>query len=434
MPGAGTDKTKDWIERPGPVIVLVEPQLGENIGAAARAMANFGLSRLRIVKPRQGWPSDKARMMATGAVRILDGAELYDTLAEAIADCSFVLASTARAHDQAKPVIGAAEAAGEMAPRIAAGETVAVVFGRERNGLENDEVALADRIVTLPVNPAFASLNLAQAVVIVAYEWFKLAGGALPFAMPEKSPAAPKQQLLALFAALEGELEKVEFFRPPDKRETMQINLRNIFTRMQLTQQDIRTLHGVIMAIAQGRKGPARGGVLDGEQAELLRALLAEHGSGRVPKERGPVRGLARLLRRNPTEAERTLWQALVNDRRFCGRGFKRQTPVGAHICDFVSFPLRLVIDLVPAEEGAAAAAAPKSGPGLEAHGIRSSPCRRLLSRAMSRACSMRLGSCQPLSAFTSAAMPARSKPRSPPRREISRRAWRAPRALGRMQ
>ncbi len=358
MPGAGTDKTKDWIERPGPVIVLVEPQLGENIGAAARAMANFGLSRLRIVKPRQGWPSDKARMMATGAVRILDGAELYDTLAEAIADCSFVLASTARAHDQAKPVIGAAEAAGEMAPRIAAGETVAVVFGRERNGLENDEVALADRIVTLPVNPAFASLNLAQAVVIVAYEWFKLAGGALPFAMPEKSPAAPKQQLLALFAALEGELEKVEFFRPPDKRETMQINLRNIFTRMQLTQQDIRTLHGVIMAIAQGRKGPARGGVLDGEQAELLRALLAEHGSGRVPKERGPVRGLARLLRRNPTEAERTLWQALVNDRRFCGRGFKRQTPVGAHICDFVSFPLRLVIDLVPADEGAAAAAA----------------------------------------------------------------------------
>ena len=245
-----------------------------------------------------------------------------------------------------------------MAPRIAAGETVAIVFGRERNGLENDEVALADRIVTLPVNPAFASLNLAQAVVIVAYEWFKLAGGALPFAMPEKSPAAPKQQLLAFFAALERELEKVEFFRPPDKRETMQINLRNIFTRMQPTQQDIQTLHGVIMAIAQGRKGPARGGVLDGEEAEMLRTLLAEHGSGRVPKERGPVRGLARLLRRNPTEAERTLWQALVNDRRFAGRGFKRQTPVGRHICDFVSFPLRLVIDLVPADEGAAAAEA----------------------------------------------------------------------------
>jgi len=234
---------------------------------------------------------------------------------------------------------------------------VAVVFGRERNGLENDEVALADRILTLPVNPAFASLNLAQAVVIVAYEWFKREGaGALPFGMPQKSAPAPKQQLLAFFASLERELEKVEFFRPPDKRETMQINLRNIFTRMHPTQQDIQTLHGVIMAIAEGRKGPARGGVLDGDEAEMLRALLAEHGGGRVPKERGPVRGLARLLRRNPTEAERALWQALVNDRRFAGRGFKRQTPVGQHICDFVSFPLRLVIDMLPAEETETAA------------------------------------------------------------------------------
>ncbi len=358
MPGAGTDKTKDWSAPPGPVIVLVEPQLGENIGAAARAMANFGLSRLRIVKPRQPWPNDKARMMATGADRVLDEAELFDTLEGAIADCAFVLAATARAHDQAKPVIGPAEAASEMAPRIASGETVAMLFGRERNGLENDEVALADRIVTLPVNPAFASLNLAQAVVIVAYEWFKLAGSGLPFAMPQKSAAAPKQQLLAFFASLERELEKVEFFRPPDKRETMQINLRNIFTRMAPTRQDIQTLHGVIMAIAEGRKGPARGGVLDGEQAELLRALLAEHGSGRVPKERGPVRGLARLLRRNPTDAERALWQSLTNDRRFAGRGFKRQTPVGQNICDFVSFPLRLVLDLVPADENAAAAAA----------------------------------------------------------------------------
>jgi tRNA/rRNA methyltransferase len=357
MPGAGTDKTKRWREGPGPVVILVEPQLGENIGAVARAMANFGLSHLRLVRPRQAWPNDKARMMAAGADRVLDGAALYDTLEGAIADCSFVLAATARAHDQAKPVVGPAEAAALLAPRVAAGENVAILFGRERNGLENDEVALADRIVTLPVNPAFASLNLAQAVVIVAYEWFKLASGeALPFVMPQKSPTAPKEQLLAFFAALERELEKVEFFRPPDKRETMQINLRNIFTRMQPTQQDLQTLHGVIMSIAEGRKGPARGGVLDGAEAEMLRALLAEHGPGRVPKERGPVRGLARLLRRNPTEAERMLWEALVNDRRFAGRGFKRQTPVGQHICDFVSFPLRLVIDLVPADESEAAA------------------------------------------------------------------------------
>jgi tRNA/rRNA methyltransferase len=359
MPGAGTDTTKDWNAPRGPIVVLVEPQLGENIGAAARAMANFGLSQLRLVNPRQGWPNDKARIMATGAGRVLDAVALYPTLATAIADCSLVLAATARAHDQAKPVIGPAEAASMIGPTIAAGENAAILFGRERNGLENDEVALADAIVTLPVNPAFASLNLAQAVVIVAYEWFKLAGaGTLPFAMPNKSVPAPKQQLLAFFENVERELEKVEFFRPPDKRETMQINLRNIFTRMQPTQQDIQTLHGVIMAVAEGRKGPARGGVLDGEQAELLRALLAEHGGGRIPKERGPVRGLARLLRRNPTEAERALWTALTNDRRFAGRGFKRQTPVGQNICDFVSFALRLVIDLVPSEESAAAAAA----------------------------------------------------------------------------
>jgi tRNA/rRNA methyltransferase len=357
MPGAGTDKTKRWRAGPGPVVVLVEPQLGENIGAAARAMANFGLSRLRLVNPRQHWPNDKAAMMAAGADRILDETVLFDDLPAALADCSFVLATTARAHDQAKRVIGAAEAAREIAPRVDAGETVAVMFGRERNGLENDEVALADRIVTLPVNPAFASLNLAQAVVIVAYEWFKLKSGeTLPFAMPEKSPPAPKEQLLAFFASLERELEQVEFFRPPDKRETMQINLRNIFTRMQPSQQDIQTLHGVITAIAQGRKGPARGGVLDGEEAAMLRTLLAEHGGGRVPNERGPVRGLARLLRRNPTDAERALWQALTNDRRLAGRGFKRQTPIGQHICDFVSFPLRLVIEVVPPDESEAAA------------------------------------------------------------------------------
>jgi len=357
MPGAGTDKTRNWSESPGPVVILVEPQMGENIGAAARAMANFGLSRLRLVKPRQAWPNDKAHMMAAGADRVLDSAVLYDDLPSAIADCTFLLATTARSHDQAKPVIGPADAAAAMAPRVAAGETVGILFGRERNGLENDEVALADCIVTLPVNPAFASLNLAQAVIIVAYEWFKLqSSGALPFAMPLKSPPAGKQQLLAFFAAIEREREKVEFFRPPDKRETMQINLRNIFTRMAPTQQDVQTLHGVVMSIAEGRKGPARGGVLDGEEAEMLRTLLAEHGVGDVPKERGPVRGLARLLRRNPTEAERVLWQALTNDRRFAGRGFKRQTPIGQHICDFVSFPLRIVIDLVPSDESAAAA------------------------------------------------------------------------------
>jgi tRNA/rRNA methyltransferase len=359
MPGAGTDKTKTWVAAQAPVVILVEPQLGENIGAAARVMANFGLSRLRLVAPKQAWPNAKARMMAAGADRVLDQAELYDSLAAAIADCAFVAATTARAHDQAKPVLAPAECVARLASRIAAGETVALVFGRERNGLENEEVGLADCVVTFPVNPAFASLNLAQAVALMAYEWFKLASaGALPFAMPEKSRAAPKEQMLAFFASLERELERVEFFRPPEKRETMVINLRNIFARMQLTQQDIQTLHGVIMAIAEGRKGPARGGVLDGEEALRLRELLAEHAAGRVPSERGPVRGLSRLLRRNPIEAERLLWDALVNDRRLAGKGFKRQVPIGPHIADLVSFPLRMVIEIVPAGESVEAAQA----------------------------------------------------------------------------
>ena len=353
MPGAGTDKTKRWIETPGPIVVLVEPQLGENIGAAARAMANFGLSRLRLVKPLQGWPNERARVMAAGADPVLDGARLLDSLGDAIGDCSFVLATTARNHDQAKPVVSAETAASEMVPRVAVGESVAIVFGRERIGLENHELALADRIVTLPVNPAFASLNLAQAVVVVAYEWFKrVSGDELPFSMPNKSPPAAKQQLDAFFADLERELERVEFFRPEEKRGTMSVNLRNIFQRMALTQQDIRTLHGVMNAIAKGRKGPARGGVLDAGEAQKLRDLVA----GIVPGERRPARGLARLLRRNPTEAERTLWQALVNDRRFAGRGFKRQVPIGPHIADFVSFPLKCVIDLVPAAESQEAA------------------------------------------------------------------------------
>ncbi|HEY1541255.1 MAG TPA: TrmJ/YjtD family RNA methyltransferase [Xanthobacteraceae bacterium] len=359
MPGSGTDSSKPWTDVGGPIVVLVEPQLGQNIGTTARAMANFGLSRLRLVNPRDGWPDIQAVRAASGADHVLDGVELFDTLPAAIADCQFVLATTARAHGQAKPVVGPQAAAREIAPRVAAGETVALVFGRERWGLMNDEVGLADAIVTYPVNPAFASLNLAQAVLVIAYEYFTLVGGgALPFEMPVRSPPAGKEQLFAFFADIEAELDKVEFFRPPEKRPTMTINLRNIFARMQPTQQDIQTLHGVIMAIAEGRKGPARGGVLDGREAGQLRALLAEHGGGRVPNERGPVRGLSRLLRRNPTDAERTLWDTLVKDRRFAGQGFKRQVPVGPHITDLVSFPLRTVIDLVPADETEAAARA----------------------------------------------------------------------------
>jgi len=359
MSGAGTDKTKAWSGLEGPIVVLVEPQLAENIGTSARAMANFGLRRLRLVAPREDPLSPRARAAASGADQILEQALQYPSLKAAIADCQWVFATTAREHDQAKRVIGPQAAADDMLRHIAARETVAVIFGRERNGLENHEVGLADRIVTFPVNPAFASLNLAQAVLLVGYEWFKRAtNDALPMAPRRSSPRAAKQQLLSFFVDLERELEQVEFFRPPEKRGTMVINLRNIFTRMELTRQDLRTLHGVVMAIAEGRKGPARGGVLDGEQAELLRTLLNEHAAARVPSERGPVRGLARLLRRNPTPAERALWTALVNDRRFAGAGFKRQVPIGPHIIDIVSFPLRMALDLEPNEESAEAATA----------------------------------------------------------------------------
>ena len=182
MPGAGTDKTKRWTQAGGPIVILVEPQLAENVGTTARAMANFGLERLRLVNPREDPLSPRARAAASGADLLLERAERFEELESAIADCTMVLAATAREHDQAKPVVSPEQAVREMAPRIAAGETVAVVFGRERNGLENDEVGLADRILTLPVNPGFASLNLAQAVLVVGYEWFKLkTSGALPF-------------------------------------------------------------------------------------------------------------------------------------------------------------------------------------------------------------------------------------------------------------
>jgi tRNA/rRNA methyltransferase len=348
---SGTDKTKTPADLAGPVVILVEPQLGENIGMAARAMGNFGLTRLRIVRPRDGWPNLSAQRAAAGADHILDKVELFDTVEQAVADCTLLFATTARAHDQAKPVVAPDAAAREIAAQIGVGGTVGILFGRERAGLLNEEVALSDRIITFPVNPAFASLNLAQAVLLIGYEWFKLAtAGALPFAMPERSVRASQHQMQAFFDNLVRELDRVEFLRPAEKRDTMLVNLRNIFSRMEPTRQDMHTLHGVVMAIAEGRKGPAKGGVLDGEQATRLRALLAEHGQGGLPAESGTVRGLARLLRRNPTDAERILWGRLTTDRRFAGQ-FKRQTPVGRHIPDFVSFAKRVAIELVNADE-----------------------------------------------------------------------------------
>jgi tRNA/rRNA methyltransferase len=351
MSGSGTDKTKSGVDLAGPIVILVEPQLGENIGMAARAMGNFGLTALRIVNPRDGWPNVHARRAASGADHILDQVELFDTVEQAVADLTLLFATTARAHDQAKPVVAPEAAAQEIVAGVAGGGKVGILFGRERYGLQNEEVALANRIITFPVNPGFASLNLAQAVLLIGYEWFKLStAGALPFAMPERSERASQHQMQAFFDNLVRELDKVEFLRPAEKRETMLVNLRNIFTRMDPTKQDMHTLHGVVMAIAEGRKGPAKGGVLDGEQATRLRALLAEHGKHALPSESGTVRGLARLLRRNPTDAERILWEGLRTDRRFAGQ-FKRQTPVGRHIPDFVSFVHRTAIELINPDE-----------------------------------------------------------------------------------
>jgi tRNA/rRNA methyltransferase len=356
MPGAGTDKTKAWATG-GPVIVLVEPQLGENIGAVARAMGNFGLSELRLVSPRDGWPNVQAIRSASGADRILDQAKLFKSFPEAIADCTLVIAATARQHDQIKPVIGPDEAARDLLPRVRAGEKAALVFGRERNGLEISEVGLADKILTMPINPAFASLNLAQAVVICAYEFFKLANdGALPFEMPEHSPPVTKAKFDAFFETLVRELDRKEFFRPPEKRENMKVNLRNILLRLTPSDQDIQTLHGVIRTLAEGSKGPATGGILRGEEAEMLRALLNKSGiegaSGTAPGK-----GLARLLRRNPTPFERDLWKALTNDRRFSGH-FKRNVPIGPHVADFLAQTLRLVLEIVPDGESDEAKAA----------------------------------------------------------------------------
>ncbi len=258
MPGAGTDSTKPWSEG-GPVVILVEPQLGENIGSAARAMGNFGLSRLRLVNPREGWPNPKAVTFASGADRILETAELFPDVRAAVADLNFVAATTARDRAMAKPVLGADAMAGQIAGRLAAGEGCGLLFGRERTGLYTEEVSLADAILTLPVNPAFASLNLGMAVAIIGYEWFKLASqGALPFAPPDRSPLADKGDLFAFFDHIERELDAAHFFRSPEKKPSTIRNIRNIFHRVGLTRQDIATLHGMVVALVEGREGRAQ--------------------------------------------------------------------------------------------------------------------------------------------------------------------------------
>ena len=235
-----------------PAIVLVEPQLGENIGTAARAMANFGLSDLRLVNPRQGWPSDKARSAASRADHVIDGTRVLGSVNEAIADLGFVFATTARAREVAKPVIGPRPAVDKVRGLLAAGTGVGFLFGRERTGLTNEEVSLADEIVTLPVEPDFSSLNIAQSVLIVAYEW-RLSGlgdeaAALPFD-GDPPPPANKAELIHLFEHLEAALDAAGFFRPPEKRTHMMLALRAMLQRAGLTDQEVRTLRGAIASL-----------------------------------------------------------------------------------------------------------------------------------------------------------------------------------------
>ena len=249
---------------PQPTVILIEPQLGENIGTAARAMANFGLSDLRLVNPREGWPRTGALRKgayaaAAGAVHLLEGAKLYDSLESAVADLNFVWATTARERGQGKRIVPPAIAMGEAARAFAAGDKQAIMFGPERTGLDNDEIAIADALITFPVNPAYASLNLAQAVLLTGYEWFRASqGDVLPFAELDRSPPAPREMILSFFEYFEDELEKNGFFRPEGKRPVMQRNLRNIFHRMGMTEQDVRTLRGAIVRLVEGPRKEAQ--------------------------------------------------------------------------------------------------------------------------------------------------------------------------------
>lgn len=241
-----------------PQIILVEPQMGENIGAAARAMWNFGFRGMRAVNPRDGWPNERAVALASGAGGVLDEARVFDATAEAVGDLTYVYATTARTREMTKLVLTPAAAAKDAMARVASGERVGFLFGRERTGLETDDVMRANAIVTVPVNPDFPSLNLAQCVLLTCYE-LRRAVDETPAERYRtgKSEMATAAEVDHMLGHLIGELEEAGFFFPEAKRESMQINLRNIFRRTPLTDQDVRTLRGVIRALSEKRRGGA---------------------------------------------------------------------------------------------------------------------------------------------------------------------------------
>lgn len=241
-------------------VILVNPQMGENIGAAARAMLNFGLTDLRIVNPRDGWPNEKADAMSAGALAAMPPVRVYSTLQAAIADLHFVLAATARLRDMVKPVYTPAEAAREACARGTDRQKTGFVFGAERMGLVNDDIALCQGIINISTNPDFSSLNIATAVLVMSYEWMRAQDA--PSAAPPGAELYRKDSLPAPQGEIEGYLERLlaalegtAFFRAPEVLPIMKRNIRNIFARADITEQELRTLHGILSALIEGRSG-----------------------------------------------------------------------------------------------------------------------------------------------------------------------------------
>lgn len=250
---SGTDHGKDegW-QGPVPAFILVRPQMGENIGAAARAMWNFGLDRMRIVAPRDGWPNPKAVAMASGAGRVLDHIQVSETTSDALADLNYVFATTARNRDLTKTVMTPERAMAHARNLISQGQKVGVMFGPERAGLANEDIVQANALISVPVNPAFASLNLAQCVLLTAYEWRRQVGAAEAEIVDRGlTRYAEKVEVTKLSERVQERLDNVGFFWPEQKRESMVENIWNMMSRLPLTDSDVRTLHGIFKALAE---------------------------------------------------------------------------------------------------------------------------------------------------------------------------------------
>ncbi|MFT2094504.1 RNA methyltransferase [Acidiphilium sp.] len=241
---------------PSPVIILVRPQLAENIGSVARAMGNGGLFHLRLVAPRDGWPQDRAMRTASGAYRILEAATVHDTVADAVADLHRVFATCPRPRHIVKPLLTARGAAAELREIGARGLKCGILFGPERAGLDNDDIACADSLIRYPLNPRFMSLNLAQAVMVMAYEWW-IAGEAAPVRklQTHKTHVATKGELENFLTHLIAECDEAGFLRNEQKRPGMVRNIRHFFQRGEVTEQELRTLHGIVTELARGRRG-----------------------------------------------------------------------------------------------------------------------------------------------------------------------------------